>query len=111
MDIDKSMQRPDPADADVPMSVDNGENVQPGFDGDREDNDADPMNIVSCWRDEDWPWTVAEPPSPVRSRRLRAKNRKRGPGIELKLPKGWELWQMREHDEDDGEYDPLNLFR
>lgn len=116
MDIDKSMQRPDPADADVPMSDDNCENEQAGFDGDREDYDAvemDPMNIVNCWRDEDWPWTVAEPPSPVRSRRVRAKNRKRGRGIgiELKLPKRLELWQMREHDADDGEDDPLDLLR
>ena len=99
-------------DADVQMPDCGRTNLEIGG-ADREDDTiaADPMNIVGHWRDEDWPWTVAEPPSPECPRPSRAENRRRRLGLgRSKMPKGWELWKMREHDEDNGYEDPLNLL-
>jgi hypothetical protein len=106
-DVNMPLERP-AHDADVQMSDCGGTGVGRG----ENSVEADPMNIVGPWRDEDWPWAVAEPPSPVCPRQKRAENRKRrsGLGLGLKMPKGWELWRMREHDEEDGQDDPLNLL-
>jgi hypothetical protein len=113
-DVNVEMQSQRPAhDADVQMSDDIRTNPKTSVEG--SGGEADPMNIVGSWCDEDWPWAVAEPPSPACPRRTRAGNRKHrsGLGLGLKMPKGWKLWQMREHDEEDGEDedDPINLLQ
>jgi hypothetical protein len=98
-------------DTDEQMSDCGGTSLKIGLGGGRAEDDveADDMNIVGPWRDEDWGWAVAEPPSPVRPRRTRAKKALVSV-LGLRLPKGRELWQMREHDEDDGENDALDLL-
>jgi hypothetical protein len=110
-DVDMPLQQP-AHDADVQMS-DVGRTDPKGSVREEDGGvELDPLNIVGSWRDEDWPWAVAEPSSPVRPRRTRAENRKRKSvsGLGLKMPKGWQLWKMREHDEDDREDDPINML-
>ena len=111
MDVDMQPERP-AHEADVQISDCSTTHLKMGGDRNKEDDvAADPMNIVGHWCDEDWPWTVAEPSSPLRPRQTRAKNKRRrsGLGLGLKMPKGRELWEMREHEED-GHDDPLNLL-
>lgn len=111
VDVDIPLQQP-AHDADVEMSDDSGTNLKIGVREDDSGIDADPMNIVGPWRDVDWPWVVADPPSPVRPHFMKAENRKLRSrlGLGLKMPKG-ELWQMREHDGEDGEDDPMDILR
>ncbi|KAF9460553.1 hypothetical protein BDZ94DRAFT_1311436 [Collybia nuda] len=80
----------------------------------------DEMLLKGHWHDEDW--VVAENPSPVVPRRKNARKR------DLSWKKDWERnknrekrqwklsistgnWGVSEHDEDDGEDDPLDLFK
>ena len=70
------------------------------------DEDEDPLNLKDCWRDEDW--IVAEPPSPVVSRKRTGKRMK---GLAVGLGLKSSLCQMTEHDEDDGGDDPLSMLK
>jgi hypothetical protein len=108
MEVDMQPQRA--VDDNDEQMLDCGGTRAIGIGGKAEDSvvEADAMNIMGPWRDEDWGWAVAEPPSPVHPRRTRAKRLVAGLG--LGLPKGRTLWQMREHDEDDGKNDPLDLL-
>lgn len=81
------------------------------------DEFEDEMLLKSHWHDEDW--VVAEPPSPIVPRR-KAKKRdwkkewekeKNLERRQQKIGNSTGSWGLSEHDEDDEEDDPLDLFK